>query len=345
MARQNLCVGIDIGASAIKLCQLKKTGRSYTMERYGSVPLPPDTLVDGTIMNSALLVEALQQLVTTCKLKHRQVALAISGHAVIIKKIALPQMTREELDSSVNWEAEQFIPFNINDVYMDIQIVGPSAAQQGQMDVLLVAAKKDFVNEYTSVIMEAGLEPVVCDVDAFALETLYEATYEPPKDSSVALVHVGATKTHVNIVRHGTSAFTRDLTVGGNAFTEEIQKALGLSQEDAERIKIAQSPLPPGAVTGLQSVATTITADIMRSIDFYTSTSAESAPTQLYLSGGSAALPVLMQVIEAHVGMPVSHFDLFRTISAGNVNKELLHSSGSSAAVAMGLALRYPGDG
>ncbi len=345
MAREKLCVGVDIGASSVKLCQLKKTGRGYTLERFGMVALPTDTVVDSALMNSAHVVQALQELVSTCRIKHKQVALAISGHSVIIKKITLPQMSRQELDNSINWEAEQFIPFDIADVYMDVQIVGPSANAQGQMDVLLVAAKKEFVDEYTSVVFEAGLEPIICDVDAFAVETVFETNYEANGPSSVALVNVGAAKTNVNIVSHGTSAFTRDLSLGGYAFTEEIQKTMGLSQEDAEQVKINHSTLPDHTRVAMVGVANNICADIQRSIDFYTATSAEQPPSDIYVSGGSAHLTMLLETMRTQIGVPVHTFDPFRKILPGAVHADPMKKVAAVAAVAVGLALRYPGDG
>ena len=153
MAREKTCLGIDIGASSVKLCQLKRTKTGYALQHFGLVPLPSESIVDGAIMNSPRIVEAIQELVAANRIKTKQVALAVSGHSVIIKKIPLPQMTPEELEESIQWEAERFIPFDIHDVNIDVQVVNAQSAQAGQMDVVLVAAKKDIVNEYTSGII------------------------------------------------------------------------------------------------------------------------------------------------------------------------------------------------
>lgn len=354
MAREKLCIGVDIGASSVKLCQIKKSNRGMVLEKFGLVSLPSETVVDGALMNSGRVVEALQELISVHKVKHKQVALAISGHSVIIKKIPLPQMTRKELEASIQWEAEQFIPFDINDVYIDVQIVNENSAQQGQMDVVLVAAKKDFVNEYTSVILEAGLEPVVCDVDAFAVETMFTANYELPKDQTIALVNTGASKTSINIITNGISSFTRDLAVGGNSFTEEIQKQMGISQEEAEALKLGGSMgddatktavVPRDVESAIQAVAENITSDIQRSIDFYSATSADPSPSNIYLSGGSARLPALSRAIQERIGVPVQVVDSFRKIAPGNVEQRFLQNVAPAAAVAVGLALRFPGDG
>jgi type IV pilus assembly protein PilM len=344
MAREKLCVGVDIGANSVKLCQLNKNSRGLTLERFGVMPLPPETVVDGALMNSAKVVEALRELVSTHKVRRKQVALAISGHSVIIKKIALPQMSREELEASIQFEAEQFIPFDINDVYIDVQILGQSAGGPNQMDVVLVAAKKDFVNEYTSVIMEAGLDPVVCDVDAFAIENAFLENYDRQTQGSIALVNIGASKTNINILAAGASAFTRDLSLGGNTFTEEIQKQLGVSYDEAETLKLGGT-LSETTQKALAGVADTLTSDIQRSIDFYGATSADASPSHIYLSGGTARLSLVAHAIKERLGIPVEIADPFRKIGPGALDERFLLSVAPSAAVAVGLALRFPGDG
>ncbi|MEM6731629.1 MAG: type IV pilus assembly protein PilM [Myxococcota bacterium] len=356
MAREKLCVGIDIGASAIKLCQLKKTKKGFVLEHFGMLPLPPEAVVDGALMNSARIVEAIEELMASHRIKHKQVALSVSGHSVIIKKIPLPQMSREELEESIQWEAEQFIPFDIADVNIDVQIVNFESSQQGQMDVVLVAAKKDLVNEYTSVIAEAGLEPAVCDVDSFAIENMFEANYEMPLDGTVALVNVGASKTNINIISAGVSSFTRDLTIGGNAVTEEIQKQMHVSFNEAESLKLGgratidptqtepDAVLPMEVERSITNVAETITSEIQRSIDFYSATSADPSPSHIYLSGGTAQLSALKTALENRMGVPISVADPFRNIQVPPAERDYLASIAPTAGVAVGLALRHPGD-
>lgn len=347
-----MCIGVDIGASSVKLCQLKAAKGSYLLQNFGMVPLPSEAVVDGALMNSPRIVEAIQELVAAHRIKHKQVALAVSGHSVIIKKIPLPQMTPEELEEQIQWEAEQFIPFDIQDVHIDVQIVAEESAQQGQMDVVLVAAKKDLVNEYTSVIIEAGLQPIVCDVDAFAVQNMFEANYGLADNETVALVNIGASKTNINIVSGGIPSFTRDLTIGGNAFTEEIQKQMGLSFEEAEALKIGGTArsrdtdvvIPADVERALQSVSESVTSEVQRSIDFYSATSADPAPSQLFLSGGTARLLSLVRSLEARIGVPVHVADPFRQIQVNPQDEDYLRSFGPAAAVAVGLALRYGGD-
>lgn len=358
MAREKLCVGIDIGASAVKLCQLKRTKKGHVLEHFGMVPLPPEAVVDGALMNSARIVEALQELIASHRIRNKQVALSVSGHSVIIKKIPLPKMSREELEESIQWEAEQFIPFDIADVNIDVQIVNEDSLQQGQMDVVLVAAKKDLVNEYTSVIAEAGLEAVVCDVDSFAIENMFEVNYEMEPGTSVALVNVGASKTNINILSNGISSFTRDLTIGGNAVTEEIQKQMHVSFDEAEALKMggaltsASDPdvtqsdavVPAEVERAIQNVAENITSEIQRSIDFYSATSSDASPNNIYLSGGTAKLHALKRALENRMGIPITVADPFRNIQVPAADRDYLIGMAPSAAVAVGLALRFPGD-
>src|SRR5437870_977761 len=194
MAKSKLALGLDIGSSSVKLVQLKEAKRGYILEAFGVAELPPEAIVDGALMNSTAIVEAIRGLVAQYKLKNREAAIGVSGHSVIIKKISMPKMSGEELEESIQWEAEQYIPFDVKDVNIDVQILTPPEVDTGtgQMDVLLVAAKKDMINDYTSVVSEAGLTPVVVDVDAFAVQNSFEVNYELPKNETIVLVNAGA---------------------------------------------------------------------------------------------------------------------------------------------------------
>src|SRR5438874_1483405 len=219
MAKGKLALGLDIGSSSVKLVQLKEAKRGYVLEAFGVAPLPPEAIVDGALMNSTAIVEAIRQLITQYKLKSREVAIGVSGHSVIIKKISMPRMTQEELEESIQWEAEQYIPFDVKDVNIDTQILNPDANDAtGQMDVLLVAAKKDMINDYTTVVSEAGLLPVVVDVDAFAVQNMFSANYDPSPNETVVLINAGASVVNINIITKGITTFTRDVTIGGNQF-------------------------------------------------------------------------------------------------------------------------------
>ena len=238
MAKSKLALGLDIGSSSVKLVHLKEGRRGYTLLAWGEAPLPPEAVVDNQLMNSSAIVEAIRQLLAQQKVKARDVAIGVRGHSVIIKRISMPVMSQEDLDESIQWEAEQYIPFDVKDVHIDTQILTPQGDAAGQMDVLLVAAKKDMINDFTAVCAEAGLAATVVDVDAFAVQNAYEINYAQTPGQPVVLINVGAAVTNINIVNNGMATFTRDITVGGNAFTEEIQKQLNISAEEAEALKV-----------------------------------------------------------------------------------------------------------
>ena len=187
MARKKNALGLDIGSSSVKLVQLRETKKGIHLVNLSMANLPPEAIVDGALMNSAAVIETIREMVAKLRLKTKQVALSISGHSVIIKKIPLPAMTKDELDESIKWEAEQYIPFDVNEVYIDYQIL-QSRPEQGQMDVLLVAAKREIVDEYAGIARDAGLEPVVVDVDCFTIQNAFETSYGfPPGESSSSI--------------------------------------------------------------------------------------------------------------------------------------------------------------
>src|SRR3954463_16094685 len=281
------CVGLDIGSSSVKVVQLKETKKGYQLVNFGIEPLPPQTIVDGAIMNQTAVVEAIRSLKDALKLRSRDVATAISGHSVIIKKIKVPPMSPEELEEQIPWEAEHHIPFSKDDVEIDHQLVSTQNSQ-GQMELLLVAAKKEVVSDFTMVIREAKLLPAVMDVAAFTIQNAYEVNYQMDPNEAIALINVGAALSNINIVMGGTSAFTRDVTVGGNLFTEEIQKRLNVSQEEAEAWKIgsrddsATEVLPHEVEQVLAEVADSVAGQFQRSLDFFLASSSDAAITRVY---------------------------------------------------------------
>src|SRR6185295_5812774 len=228
------------------MLQVKATSKGVRLCDFGIEPLPPQTIVDGAIMDQGAVVEAIRRLRATLGIKNKLVATAISGHSVIIKKIQVPPMPLEELAGQLQIEAEQHIPFRSDEVEIDHQLVSARNAQ-GLMELLLVAAKKEVIADYAQVIREAKLQPIVMDVTAFTVQNAFEASYDAGPGESVALINIGAAISNINIITDGTSIFTRDVTVGGGAFTEEIQKRIHVSQDEAEGYKIA---LSSGATDG-----------------------------------------------------------------------------------------------
>ena len=235
--KKNL-VGLDIGSSSVKAVEMKAgKGETWQLATIGLEYLPQEAIVDGQIMDSTSVIDAIQKLFAEYKIKTQDVATAISGSSVIVKKIQLPAMSEQELAESIHWEAEQYIPFDIQEVNLDYQVLDPGAAG-GNMDILLVAAKKDKINDYQSVITQAGRNPVVMDIDAFALQNSYEMNYGVEPSRVIAMVNAGASQANINVVKGDTSIFTRDITtIGGNQYTDAILKDLNVSFDQAENMK------------------------------------------------------------------------------------------------------------
>jgi type IV pilus assembly protein PilM len=357
MAKGKLALGLDIGSNSVKLIQLKEQRRrgqvGFALQNFGMKQLPPEAIVDGALMNSTAIVQAIQELLAELKIKQKEVAIGVSGHSVIIKKISMPRMSQEELEESIQWEAEQYIPFDVKDVNIDTQILNADANDAtGQMDVLLVAAKKDMINDYTTVVSESGLMPVVVDVDAFAVQNMFGANYDVPEKETLVLINAGAAVVNINIISNGVTVFTRDMTIGGNQFTEEIQKQLNISYEEAEALKIgggrhdADAVVPQEVERVMGSVAEQVAGEIQRSLDFYAGTAAEANFSKVFISGGTAKIPALFKTIEQRVGVPVEIMNPFKSIEIDNrkFDPGFIMDVAPMAAVAVGLALRKPGD-
>jgi len=345
MSEGNNLVGVDIGTSSIKVVQLKETRKGVGLIRFGYSALPPQTIVDGHIMNSQNVVEALNKIFSENKIKQRDVALSISGQAVIIRKITVPMMTSAELDEQIQWEAEQHIPFDIKDVHVDYEVLRrrPDA---GQMDLLLVAAKRDEINDYANIARTARLRPIVVDIEAFTVQNVFEMNRGIPQDMTFAIINVGASLASINIISKGTSAFTRDIANGGNYISEQIQRQLGVPFEQAEEYKINSSAgapgLPPQVYGIIESVCDSIAGEIQRSLDFFLATSGEADLNRIYLTGGSSNLPALAAAIgrRSRVGVEVIQPMEKVSVEAKEVNQQLLQSRAPQLCVALGLAMR-----
>ncbi len=354
MAEGKNLVGVDIGSSSIKVCELKEGRKGHTLHKVAYAPLPPQTIVDGHVMNTAVVTDTLMRLFAEHKIKQRDVAVGVSGQSVIIRKITVPMMTPAELDEQIQWEAEQHIPFDIKDVQIDYQVLRRHP-DRGQMDLLLVAAKRDEINDYAQFVREAKLRPVCVDIDAFCVQNLFEVSMGVPQEQTVALLNMGASLTSLNIVSGGTSAFTRDITSGGNTISEEIQRETGLSFEQAEAYKCGDTAtgdggagvdrggmVPQHVQQVIDAACDTIAAEIQRSLDFFMATSGEAEINQIYVTGGTANLSNLRSAIQRRARAPVEFFNPVAnlTIDHKNVRQDVLQARNAQLAVAIGLALR-----
>jgi type IV pilus assembly protein PilM len=348
MAKGRNCVGLDIGSSAVKLCVLKSTKKGLQLQAFDYTPLPPETIVDGALMNSTVVVDAISELLGRNKIRNKETAISVSGNTVIIKKISLPLMTQEELEESIQWEAEQYIPFDIKDVFIGFETL-PPRADQGQMDVILVAAKKEMINDYVTVCHDAGLDPMVVDVDAFALQNMYEVNYGFHRGETVVLLDIGSSVVTMNVVSDGITMFTRDLSIGGSDITEEIQKQLNIRYEEAEMYKMGGSPgamsdaVLPQEVEGIiQDKAEDMANEIQRSLDFYSATAASNKIDKIVVSGGTAAIPSLVRTISRISEVPAEVANPFRNVTYDErqFSPDRIQRWAPIAAISMGLALR-----
>ncbi len=340
-------IALDIGSTFIKLVKLKGTNKNYQLQKFGMVSLPPEVIVEGAVMDAGRVVEAIRQLLAEQKVTTKEAVISVSGSSVIIKRVSVADMTDEELAESIRWEAEQYIPFSIDDVNVDFQKLGPGGAA-GQADVLLVAVKKDKINDYVNLVKEAGLEPVVMDVDAFALANMYELNYEL-EPGITALLNIGASVMNINILKDGASIFTRDISVGGNRYTEALQRDFGLTYEDAERVKRGETIEGADAeqIAGvMSSVTDDIVTETQRSFEFFRSTTGSDRVSRVLVSGGCARIGNFTSVLSERLEIPVEVVNPFKNIKVDTkrFDPALLAESAPLSAVAVGLAIRRPGD-
>jgi type IV pilus assembly protein PilM len=344
-------VGLDIGSSAVKAIELKPAGKGYKVTGFGSEPIPPDSIVDGAIIDAAAVADAIRRLFEGRSIKTKDVAASLSGNAVIVKKITLPMMTEAELGESIYWEAEQYIPFDIQDVNLDYQILdkGDPANGRNNIEVLLVAAKKEKIADYTGVIAQAGRSAVVVDVDAFALQNAYEVNYGIEPASVVALLNAGASATNINILQGDQSVFTRDIAIGGNAYTEALQRELSLPYESADQLKRGQAidgATYDDARPVLRAVTENVMLEIQKTFDFYKSTAANDRIDRIILSGGASRAEGFTEMLTDRFETPVEPFDPFKKIAfdGKKFQVETPADIAPTVAVAVGLALRRVND-
>ena len=350
MARQ--CIGLDIGSSAVKLVQLKVGRRNaLTLQNFGIEPLQPQTVVDGAVMNHGALVDAIKTLSKRIYLRGRDVAISIAGNGVIIKRLTIPAMEGAALDEQMEWEVQQNIPFSRDDVVVDHSVLVPQTPE-GQMEVLLVAAKREMVDQYLHVVRDAGLNPTVVDAAAFAAQNAIEHSVGFAPGEMVAVVNVGASFSTISIVKDTSPVFTRDVGTGGNTYTDAIQQRLAVSWEGAESYKVGggmvgQADVVPQEVHRiLAQVSEQVAGEFQRSIDFFVSDSVDSNLARIYLMGGSSLIPQLPKAIQDRSRIPVHILDPFArtSVDAKRFDVEYLRANAPRAAVAFGLALRKQGD-
>jgi type IV pilus assembly protein PilM len=338
-------IGLDIGSSSIKLAHIKAVGKDYSVKKFGVYPLPPDAIVDGAIMDHASVIEGIKTALRDLKVREKEVATSLSGHSVIIKKVVLPTTTPEELEESIQWEVEQYIPFDIKDVKIDFQVIGALKEDPSKMDVLLVAVKTDLINDYISVVKDAGLSPAIVDIDSIAAGNAFEFCHPVSEEQVPMVINVGASFMNVNILHSGVPLFTRDVPMGGGMYTTEIQKQLAVSFDTAEALKIGTKSADDRAdklAEIMKTVSNVLATEAQRSYNFFSATYPDRLVTKVFLTGGAAKSRFLKEMMAEKIGVEVEMFNAFEGLSLDDrlVDPAVVALHTTAATVAIGLALR-----
>jgi len=337
-------VGLDIGSSAVKAVELKKHGDAYELVNFGLELLGQDTVVDGAIMDALTVTAAIERIFEGNKIKTRNVATSVSGHSVIVKRITVNAAGDEDLSEVMPYEAQQHIPFDISDVNLSYQPLGDSPSGEGT-DVMLVAAKREKILNHTNVVNQANKTPFVVDYDGFAVFNAFGANYDVPPDMIVALLNIGASITNIVVGRGEFPLFARDVSVGGNQYTDILQKELDLNYEDAEKLKQGQQvggitreqKIPP-----LRSVSEILMLEVQKTFDYFRQASSADNTQAIYLAGGTATIDGLVEQLKEEFRVPVEIIDPFRKVKVDSrkFDEALLQDIAPSLCVATGLALR-----
>jgi len=343
--REELALGLDIGSHAIKICHMSKTDKGYKLLAMGSTILPVGAVEDGTLQDPDLVAQSIATLFKNLKIKQKKVAISISGYSVIVKKINLAVMEDYALEEYIQNEVGQYIPFDIEDVYLDYHDLKTNTEDYDRTDVMLVAAKKDVIAGYLQMLESIGLQTVVVDVDGFALENAYEANF--PLDENVALVDIGATKMSINVISQGVSMLARDVVVGSRQLTERIQDRFGISAEDAEALKVGRTPVAERQKELEEIFISTCTQwvlEIKKAIDLYYTNYPDAPLSKLILSGGGARVAGLDKFLREETGVAVELFNPFGKVEVDpkKIDLAYLQYMAPEMAIATGLATRPP---
>ncbi len=360
--KTNQLVGLDIGSHSIKLVEIHHSRKGRVLKNLGLIGLPPEAIVQSSIKEVEIVSSAIRNLFRNLKVKNKNVATSISGFSLIVKKIALGKKGESELEAKIQDEAKQYIPFDINEVNLDFDILTAGGDPQkvvaevgekdssDQMEMVLVAAKKDIINKYVSLLQIAGLNLRVLDVDAFALQNAFGiSTEEAEPEGCYALVNVGAEELIINVVRNDVSLFTRDSYYGGCQITEGIMFEFDVGFEEAEKIKLGGTGADKDKgrleeVVG--SVVSEWIQEIKRALDFVANTYPNETIEKLFVSGGSCKVPGFQSALELETDIHVAELNPFANLITNEKHFDLNYLSymAPQAAVAVGLALRSIGD-
>lgn len=340
-------VGLDIGSRSIKVAEAEEKKKRWVLKKFGIIDIETGLIEDGSIRNPEKVAEAIRELFKANRIKETNAAISVGGYSVIVKNITIQTMEESQLRETIQFEAEQYIPFDINDVNLDFQILGENPENANQMDVVLVAAKKELVQDYVNLVQSAGLNPCIMDVDAFALQNIYEANNDS-EGENVALIDIGANKTTLNILKGSYSVFMRDVSLGCHQISSKIVSLAGCSLEEAEELynteksdKISSKEL----VEIVSSVVTDWCTEIRRALDFFYSTYPDDQISKIVLSGGGANIKKFRQLLAAETSSEVDLINPFEKFAVdSSFDDSYLEKIAPQAAISMGLAMRRIND-
>jgi type IV pilus assembly protein PilM len=346
--KKNRLVGLDIGSRTLKLAEIIDTKAGSTLKNFGTIDIEPGLIEEGSVRDPEAVSEYIRELFKSIKLKDKNVAISIGGYSVIVKKINVQTMTEDELHETIHFEAEQYIPFDISEVNLDFQILGESEHNPNQMNVLLVAAKKEMISEYINLMKMAKLHPRVIDVDAFALQNIFKLNYSP-EDENIALIDIGASKTSLNILKDNVSEFMRDVSLGCEQINDKIASTVGCTIEETEEIKLGEESDLISAEDLKEIVVSVVTdwcIEIKRALDFFYSSYPEEQISRIVLSGGGANIKKFLELLAAETSAEVEVINPFQNciVDSNRFDSSYLEQIAPQAAICMGLATRKIGD-
>jgi len=336
-------LGVDIGSHTIKVVEYSGNGNKRAIRRVGRALVPKGAIEDGSIKDHEAISYVLKGLIENLQPRIRHASTSIAGYSVIVKKIHVPFVDEREIEDNIAIEAENYVPFEIDEVYLDFYPLNHGNDDHGT-DLFLVAAKKEIVDDYAHLLQQIGLNPAVVDVDAFAMGNAFEGFYGV-RSEAIALIDLGAQKANLNVISQGQSVFARDMAIGGNQITTAIQEATGMDFVEAEKIKISgtkDEALRKEVSKVVREVCGEWIKEVKKALDYYKMNSKPAdAPKQLLLCGGSVLLPGLDKLFAKRLNLPVRLFNPFVNLeSEKHIDRRYVDSVGPQMAIAAGLALR-----
>ncbi len=340
-------IGLDISSTSVKVMELSKTGSSYRIEGIAVEPLPANAVVEKNIAEVEAVGESVKRALHKSKIKTKDVAIAVAGSSVITKKITMPiSLSEDEMEGQIQLEADQYIPYPLEEVNLDFQILGQTENNPETVDVLLAACRRENVDDRVAAVELAGLTPKIVDIEAYTIESVFSsmASQMPDEgmDKIIAIVDIGATMTSLSVISNHKLIYTREQNFGGKQLTEEIMRRYGLSYDEAGLAK-RQGGLPDNYEPEvLNPFKETTAQQVSRFLQFFYSAGGDNgAIDHLILGGGTACLPSLAELTESHIGVPTTIANPFMDMSSSNkVNKANLESDAPSFLIAAGLAIR-----